>query len=82
MHYPVLSASRTSPNVSVEDLGTKTIEGFQARGIKTIWLGTEKDGEWNAKPIRALEQWLSDDLGVTLLLINSDFRKATEFQAR
>ena len=31
-------------------------------------------------PIRALELWLSDDLGVTLLLVNSDFRKATEFR--
>jgi len=72
---------KTSPNISVEDLGTKTIEGFQAHGIKTTWLGTEKDGEWNAKPIRTLEQWLSDDLGVTLLLVNSDFRKATEFRS-
>jgi hypothetical protein len=73
--------AKTSPDISVEDLGTKTIEGFQAHGIKTTWLGTEKDGEWNAKPIRALEQWLSDDLGATLLLVNSDFRKATEFRS-
>ena len=72
---------KTSPGVSVEDLGTKTIEGFQAHGIKTTWLGTEKDGEWNAKPIQALEQWLSDDLGVTLLLVTSDFRKAAEFRS-
>jgi len=44
-------------------------------------LGTEKDGEWNAKAIQVLEQWLSDDLGVTLLLVNSDFRKAAEFRS-
>jgi hypothetical protein len=72
---------KTSPNITVEDLGTKTIEGFQARGIKTTWLGTEKDGEWNAKPIRALEQWVTDDVGVTLLLVNSDYKKATEFRS-
>jgi hypothetical protein len=44
-------------------------------------LGTEKDGEWNAKPIRALEQWVTDDVGVTLLLVNSDYKKATEFRS-
>jgi hypothetical protein len=72
---------KTSPNISVEDLGIKTIEGFQAHGIKMTWLGTEKDGKWNAKPIGALQQWLSDDLGVTLLLVNSDLRKASEFRS-
>lgn len=70
----------TWTSVSAEDLGTKTIEGFQARGIKTTWLGTEKDGEWNGRPIRATEEWVSDDLGATLVVTDSDFRKATEYR--
>lgn len=70
-----------TPVLVVEDLGTKAIEGFQARGIKTTWLGTEKDGEWNGKPIRAVEEWRSDELGATMLVVNSDFRKATEYRS-
>ncbi len=69
------------PSVAIwENLGTKKIEGFEAHGTKTTWLGTEKDGEWNVKPIRAIEEWLSDDLGATLVTVNSDFRKATEYR--
>ena len=72
---------KTPPDVSVEDLGTHVIEGSRARGIRTIWLGTDKDGEWFGKPVRAVEEWRSDDLGATLLIINSDFRKAAEYRS-
>jgi hypothetical protein len=80
------SSTRTrfavKPPVAIwEDLGTKKIEGFKAHGTKTTWLGTGTDGEWNGKPIRAVEEWLSDDLGATLLVVNSDFRKATEYRS-
>lgn len=73
-----LLSVKNSPSVSVEDLGTKGIEGFQAHGIRITWLGTEKDGEWNGRPIRATEEWRSDDLGATLLVVISHFRREVE----
>jgi len=78
--YPLtlLLVMKTLPSVSVGDLGNKGIEGFQARGIRITWLGTEKDGDWNGRPIRAIEAWRSDDLGATLLMVSSDFRKEVE----
>lgn len=80
--YPLTSfVGVKTPFSVVEDLGTKAIEGFQAHGIKTTWVGTEKDGEWNRKPIRAVEEWRSDELGATMLVVNSDFRKATEYRS-
>ena len=74
----LLLISKTAPSVSVQDLGNKRIGGFQAHGIKILLLGTDKDGDWNGRPIRATEAWRSDDLGATLLLVSSDFRKEIE----
>ena len=72
---------KTVPGVSVEDLGNKRIEGFQAHGIRITWLGGEKDGDWNGRPIRATEAWRSDELGATLLMVSSDFRNQVEFRS-
>jgi hypothetical protein len=70
-----------NPSVGIwEDLGTKKIEGFKAHGSKITWFGTGKNGEWDGKPIRAEEEWMSDDLGATLVTVNSDFRRATEYR--
>jgi hypothetical protein len=69
---------KTAAGVSVQDLGNRRIEGFQALGIKIIWLGTDKDGDWKGRPIRVTETWRSDDLGATLLTVSSDFRKELE----
>jgi len=55
---------------SSEDLGTKEIEGFTARGtrlVRTIPAGTIG----NDKPMTtSIERWYSDDLKVELLLIS------------
>jgi hypothetical protein len=73
----ILSA-KLSSNVLVEDLGYKKVEGIMARGIRSTVLGTDKDPEWNGRPIRVWESWMSDDLAATVLYVRSDFRKRTE----
>jgi hypothetical protein len=62
------------PNMTQEELGTRQIEGVAARGVKTTTLGTEKDGDWNGKPIRESELWVSDDLAAQMLRIDKDLR--------
>jgi hypothetical protein len=80
--YPLtlLLILKTVPSVSVEDLGNKRIEGFQAHGIRITWLGGEKDGDWNGRPIRGTEAWRSDELGATLLMVSSDLRNKVELR--
>ena len=70
--------TRLLSSANVEDLGYKQIQSIQARGIKIIWMGSEKDGNFLGKPARFLEQWVSDDLGVTLLSVYSDLTKEGE----
>jgi hypothetical protein len=77
-----LLSAKTSPNVSVEDLRYKEIEGIMARGIRSTILGTEKDGKWNGQPISVSETWMSDDLATTVLYVYSDLRKQTEGRSR
>lgn len=74
----LLLIAKTGSSVSVEDLGSKQIERLQARGIKITWLGTDRDGYWNRRPIRFTEVWRSDELGATLLMVSSDLRKNIE----
>jgi len=66
------------PNMTVEQLGTREIQGIPALGVKTTTLGTEKDGEWNGKPIRETELWVSDDLAVQILKSDKDFQAGNE----
>jgi hypothetical protein len=73
-----LLSGKPQPNVSVEDLGYRQIEGFSARGVRLTDLGTESDGDWNGKPIRITETWASDELAVTILEIRSDPKKQME----
>ncbi|HEV1992775.1 MAG TPA: hypothetical protein VGR03_00425 [Candidatus Acidoferrum sp.] len=70
--------SKTLPNVIQEELGTRDIQGIPARGLKTTTLGTEKDADWNGKPIRETELWVSDDLAAQLLRIDKDLRTGNE----
>jgi hypothetical protein len=67
-----LAGHQLPPDLIFEDLGTKNIAGIEARGFKTTNLGTEKDGEWQGKPILENEIWVSDDLAITLLKIIRD----------
>lgn len=64
--------AKEQPDFSVEDLGYKKIGGIRARGVRITGLGTEKDGDWKGKPVKVVEEWMSDDLDVTLLWIYSD----------
>lgn len=70
-----LDAKKLPPNVSIEDLGYREIEGTMSHGIRSTSLG---DGEWNGRPIRVMEDWMSDELAVTPLYIQSDLRARTE----
>ena len=73
-----LLSGKPRPDISVEDLGHREIEGISARGVRLTDLGTESDGEWNGKPVRITETWASDDLAATILEIRSDPRKQME----
>jgi hypothetical protein len=73
-----LLSGKASPNVSVEDLGYKEIEGIMAHEIRSTILGTDKDARWNGRPMRISESWMSDDLATTLLYVHSDLRKQAE----
>lgn len=81
---PYSSASATllgkklPPEISVEDLGYKEVEGIQAHGIKVTHLGTEKDGEWNGKPVDIYEGWASEDLAATILEIQITSKVSSE----
>jgi hypothetical protein len=46
----ILLSGKPRPDISVEDLGYREIEGIAARGVRLTNLGTESDGEWNGKP--------------------------------
>lgn len=52
----------------------RQVQGLQTRGVRTTTLGTEKDGDWNGKPVRETETWVSDELQVRLLVTMKDFR--------
>jgi hypothetical protein len=73
-----LLSGKPRPDISVEDLGYREIEGISARGVRLTNLGTESDGEWNGKPVRITETWASDDLAATILEIHSNPRKQME----
>jgi hypothetical protein len=66
------------PDATVEDLGYKQLQTLQARGIRITWLGNEKAGDWKGKPVKVWEEWMSDELGVTLLWSYSDLRREVE----
>jgi len=66
------------PTTIVEQLGTKEIQGITSIGMKTTTLGTEKDGDWNAKPIHEYEIWVSDELAATMMRIDKDLRAGSE----
>jgi hypothetical protein len=67
-----LLSGKPQPSVSVEDLGSRVIEGLSARGVRLTSLGTESDGDWKGKPVRITETWASDDLAATILEIHTD----------
>jgi hypothetical protein len=69
---------KTPRNVTVELLGTREIQGVAAIGMKTTTLGTENDEEWNGKPIREYEVWVSDELAAQMVKIYRDLRAGSQ----
>ena len=69
---------KVPPNINIEQMGIREIQGIPVRGVKTTTLGTEKDGEWIGKPISETELWVSDELAAQMLSIRKDFKAGTE----
>lgn len=67
-----LFGATLSRGISAVNLRDKEIDGVKARGVRLTELGTER------LPIRVFEEWLSDDLGATLLWVDSDPVRQTE----
>lgn len=66
------------PNMVVEQLGTREIQGVSARGVRTTTLGTESDGDWSGKPVWETELWVSDALVAQMIKIDKDERTGRE----
>jgi hypothetical protein len=75
--YTSLLRHNPTADLFVEDLGSKTIEGIPAIGIRTTQIGAEDDG-WKSKPIRIFEKWVSDDLAATLIDTTIDLKESIE----
>jgi hypothetical protein len=69
---------KVPPNMVIEQLGTREMQGIPARGVKTTTLGTEADADWNGKPIGELELWVSDGLAAHMVRIDRDLRAGSE----
>ena len=70
--------AKMPPNITVEQLGTREIQGISAQGVRTTTLGTENDGDWGGKPIRETELWVSDVLAAQMLKVDKDLRAGSE----
>jgi hypothetical protein len=73
-----LLSKNIDPNVMVEDLGYKQIQNVKAQGIRITWLSGDKEIDLKGKPIRALEEWMSDEFGVTMLWVYTDIAGGIE----
>ena len=72
--------SKSNPEIQFEDLGVRDIQGFRSHGALFTTMGTEKDGDWDGRPISSFEHWVSDDLAASLLVIRKNFRTGSEFR--
>jgi hypothetical protein len=75
------SDRRPDLNLTIEDLGSKEINGVHARGFRATRLGKESDGDWSGKPVEITETWASDELAVTMLEIHTDNRAKKEIKS-
>ena len=76
-YFPSRS-SKPNPRIQFEDLGFREIQGVPVHGGRSTTLGAEEDREWNGKPIRSDEQWISDDFAIFLLIVRKDFKTGAE----
>jgi hypothetical protein len=69
-----LATDRPHPKITVEDLGTQVIDGLVVEGKKTTTT-FPVDSQGNDKPFDVVtERWFSKELGVYMLIKNSDPR--------
>jgi hypothetical protein len=74
VQQPVLPPEEMRPRTTSQDLGTQSIEGVLAEGVRTTTLLPE-GSEGNDRPIQIVrETWVSNELGLTLLEKQSDPR--------
>jgi hypothetical protein len=64
--------------MTIEQSGTREIQGVPARGMKITSLGPEGEEDWVAKPIRETEPWVSDDLAAHMRNVDKDLRTGSE----
>lgn len=74
------SGATIPPNMRVEQLGNREIQGLAATGVKLTVLGTEEDKEWDGKPISEMELWTSEKLSLQLSRITRNFHDGTQSQ--
>lgn len=64
--------------MTIDELGTREIQGVSVRGVRTTTLGTESDGGWKGRPVWETELWVSDELAAQLLKVDRDLRAGIE----
>lgn len=77
-YCPSEALVKPNQHLQYEELGSRELQGIVAIGCRYTTFGSETDGEWEGKPIRSDEQWVSDDLAAFLLIVRKDFKKGTE----
>jgi hypothetical protein len=61
------------PHIQIEDLGTQTIEGVEAHGVRMRPLPTEEDANRGMTPRESTtDRWCSDDLAAIVLTVYAD----------
>jgi hypothetical protein len=74
VQQPILPPEEMRSRTTSQDLGTQSIEGVLAEGVRTTTLLPE-GSEGNDRPIQIVrETWVSNELGLTLLEKQSDPR--------
>jgi hypothetical protein len=73
--------AKISTQLIFEPLGEREIQGIQATGVMRTSMGKDEDGDFKGKPVRQVELWFSDSLGVKLLTITRDMKTGDEDRA-
>jgi hypothetical protein len=76
--YIFRPGAKIPPNMTFELLDPREMQGVAAIGMKTTTLGTEKDGDWNGRPIHEYEVWVSDELAAHIVRIDKDLQTGKE----
>jgi len=80
--FQYLTRGNRPPNVIVEDLGFKELEGVVTHGYRETVVGREDAGEWSGKTTWVMESWVSDDLAEKVLEVITDLKAKTEMTVK